>query len=195
MTLRNVLPSFTADQHADIRASDAVHQRKLLMGDATSSVSFPDGSHIIGGQSGERVRFSDVPRCAGVSSFTRSVIHVVLMRAEFQVRRVYACAVVALMENVQTVWNRAVRQFPCDPMRLSVLSLDRNCTVSETEPGRLPLPTLKRGAAVNLRPESVSERGSVSTVGHGILLPGLMLSTLISYLVPALCTMGVYANS
>ena len=49
---------------------------------------------------------------------TRFITLIIGIGAQIQVRWIAAGRVVALMTNMQAVWNRASGKFPCDTMRM-----------------------------------------------------------------------------
>jgi hypothetical protein len=76
-----------------------------------------------------------------VSAFSAHVIHVVLMTANEQVRRIYAAAIVAVVTHVQAVRNAPLVQFIRETMHQSPLAVDAHHPVAVGSGVAGPVPT------------------------------------------------------
>lgn len=89
--------------------------------------------------------------------FGVTVFHVVLMRAEKKMIRVYAQWNIALVANLHPLWYWAMRQAPCDSMSGLRSSVPSNASVNarESTSRALPKPTVVISFLVAFFPEAV----------------------------------------
>lgn len=104
---------------------------------------------------GGRQFVSGMSLAAHHSPLACRVDHVVSMRARDEVRRVHAFPVVAGVQKVQAVGDRAIRQFVGHPVCTLGLLLDSNASIPSLQGGAGPVPAL--GRLVDLGPKPLTQ--------------------------------------
>lgn len=86
------------------------------------------------------------------------VCHVVGLCAKKQMRRIVAAWTVAFVEYVQSLWDRAVMNFPGNTMRMMGLTTTTKVPVSNDRKRALPIPTFIGHTLRAICPKMFSER-------------------------------------
>lgn len=89
-----------------------------------------------------------------VSAFAQTIMRIVRLCAEKQMRRIHAISHVALVEHLQTIGNGAVMQFPRCAMRSDYTTCDVNPAIPSLLVWFIPQPAIIGAALVYFFPES-----------------------------------------
>jgi hypothetical protein len=100
----------------------------------------------------------------GLSVFLYHILDVIKIRSKKMVSSVTAKSIIALVQNVQAIWNRAVSQFPCNAVSKFCSSVDGKLTVSVASRSGFPGPTIIWTAFVYSFPEAFFYRLGLSVV-------------------------------
>jgi len=72
--------------------------------------------NFFGGELGKMLTLAFCISCVVGSVLCVHIVHVLLLRTRQQMRGIRAISHVTAMENLQSVWDRAMRNFPCNAM-------------------------------------------------------------------------------
>lgn len=104
-------------------------------------------------------------RPSGGATLLDTVIHVLSLGTNKQVRRSHAATVITLMADVQAIRNRTVRHFIREAMGQSWYLSNRQCSIAIGKQGAIPEPALTGG--INPSPESLGKRNPLCLVVTG----------------------------
>ena len=90
----------------------------------------------------------------GLSTFADHIVNVIEVCAKKQMSGITAKPVVALMKNMQVIWDRSIYQGPSNTVRTLRSSIDRHCSVTMTAYTGLPVPAVIWALFVNSAPKS-----------------------------------------
>lgn len=109
--MSNALPEFAQHDLAHLCLADAISLAQLLLADSTQGVNLADGDNIGASDPATSVHIASIGK-PPLATFADHVVNVVLLCAKEQVIRTDTRPHVALVENLQAVWNRSVMQRP-----------------------------------------------------------------------------------
>lgn len=109
--------------------------------------------------------FTILIRC---SIFLNHISHVVCMCTQKQVRRITASSIIAIVQYMKIVWDRAMSQKPCHSMRFGHKSFILKASISLSVFARKPIPTIPRIKFFDFRPESAFRRAEKLARINGI---------------------------
>lgn len=150
-----------------------------ILTDAACRVSVADFIHLRLGKFGAWMRlpalFGERSADTSCPAFRIHVGDVVYLRAEKQMVWIAARRVVAVMQDFHAVLNRPIGQLPGDAVRDSGVPCsistrtNNDHAVAERLTPALPFPTLIVTPTINLRPEAIFQRASLSLAGTKLL--------------------------
>jgi hypothetical protein len=121
-------------------------------------------SNSIFGQARSSASFS-LWATTSVSTLSDHVKHVVALGAKKEMLRVGAQRVIALVQNIQPIGDRAIVEFPRHAMRIRGFTIANQPAIA-ARGASLPLPTPIRFGAINSLPELLNEHFRGILAGH-----------------------------
>lgn len=148
-----MFPVSSVQYGIDCRVANPVFCCQYLRGYDIRDISFSDRVNVVGGQYG---RGNGLP--VARPSTIYGIGHIVILRTNREVRRIATRGIVALMQNIQSVRDRPVREFVSNSVREGVSFLHGlvKMTISVREAPSIPFPTLILSTDVNLIPEPLT---------------------------------------
>jgi len=143
-------PTFAGDNFCYSRWSDAVFVREFLLGSRFLRVLATYLNYLGFREFGGVVRAT-----VFVAILTDHIRHVLSVRTQVQVCRIYACRIVARMTTEHAIGDRAIMQFVTKAMREYLFTANAEISMPKTYMSARPFPTATHGILFNLFPKSI----------------------------------------